>query len=102
MWNENLLYKFIRYLLEIGIIYLILRYTPYINLNQTKAIIIAIILTILCIFIEFLCIHLKSYVMTKNKEQFNKKECESCKNENILSELKIEKKCKIICEDNDI
>lgn len=46
--------KLLRYSLQFTIVYLILRYAPQISLNSNMSLIIALVLTSLCVIIEFL------------------------------------------------
>lgn len=110
MSYKRILFKLLRYLLEASIIYLILRYAPYIKLDQTKSFIIAIILTIVCVVVEFLCIYiysqLTSLVCNKEKiekiekvEKFNENNCDTCNIQKIdATEQIIPKNCKLVCE----
>lgn len=86
MFRENL-YTFLKYLLIASIIYFILRYTPYINLDQNKALLTAVILVILCLVFEFLYNQISKNTNTLPEESFLEKfednSCDSCNSGNI-------------------
>src|SRR5579863_6274617 len=52
--NRKILYTTLRYILQATLIYLILRYTPYVNMGVLGAIIMTIILMILFVFLEYI------------------------------------------------
>lgn len=108
MVDENIIYKILRYLLEGVILYLVLRYTPYITLDTTKAVILALILTIFLIVVENLVMY---YCMRNNipSESFKNQNCDACKVEPKVESFEQPKsdpanspKCRIVCDgDND-
>lgn len=63
--DKNTLYTILRYAFQIIIIYLILRYVPYIAMDVTKALIITAIVTLLIMILEFV------YVNILNKQGNN-------------------------------
>jgi len=103
MINLQLLYQVLRYILQAIIIYLLLRYVPYIQLETNKAIIVTIILTILLIAIEYLC-----YWCTKpGVENFQSATCDSCKVEPFETKPQNDTpnnapKCRIVCDGDNI
>jgi len=104
MINLQLLYQVLRYILQAIIIYLLLRYVPYIQLETGKAIIVTIILTILLIAIEYLC-----YWCTKPAvENFQSASCDSCKIEPFeqkpqeTNNASNAPKCRIVCDGDNI
>lgn len=120
MINLQPLYQVLRYILQAIIIYLLLRYMPFIQLETSKAIIVTIILTILLIAIEYLC-----YWCTKpsdenfqsvsnggnlhsasSVENFQSTSCDSCKVDKIEPfEQKSQTnapKCRIVCDGDNI
>jgi len=103
MINLQLLYQVLRYILQAIIIYLLLRYVPFIKLETNKAIIVTIILTILLIAIEYLCY----WCVKPSVENFQSSSCDSCKIESF--EQKPQNpvpnnapKCRIVCDGDDI
>ena len=113
MINLQLLYQVLRYVLQAIIIYLLLRYIPFIKLETNKAMIVTIILTILLIAIEYLC-----YWCTKptvgvsentqslsSIENFQSGSCDSCKVEPFEQkppETNNSPKCRIVCDGDDV
>jgi len=115
--DEKILYKFLRYLIQTIIIYLILRYTPYVNLEMNKAIMIAILLTILCIVLEFLYVKMfNQETITENfiPNQLNNSkpidQCNSCTIEKFTQSVShaenippqnnqpVGQKCRVVCD----
>ena len=95
--NEQILYKFLRYLLLAAILYLILRYTPYVNLSVQQALIITVILIILCIILEY--IYTLVYPPYNNPEGFKQKPCDTCKPKDSVNELNnTGQKCRMVCD----
>lgn len=66
-------YKFLRYALQFIIVYLVLRYTPQINLDTSKALIISLLMITLCVVLEFLY----NKVITINTD--TEPDCDTCK-----------------------
>jgi hypothetical protein len=109
MFNQQILFKIIRYILLTAIIYLILRYTPYVKLESTKAFAVAIILLIISVILDILY---NNFFIETNKistENFSSNNCNSCDSGN--SNNKTEpfeqsgnnntKTCRIVCESNN-
>lgn len=114
MITEKILYKILRYLLQATILYLILRFTPYIKLEQTKAIAVTILIMILCICLEFLYLQIYDKYLRSNDdeqktesstqptpedkilEKFDSKNCDSCSIEKF--EVKSKGKCRVVCD----
>lgn len=125
MFDEKILYKILRYLLQATVIYLILRYTPYVNLDMGKASIITIILMIFDITLEYLYAkfyatpeqemkqELKPEVKQEVKpevkqevkpevkqevkvEKFQEGSCDSCKVEKFTPIS--QPKCRVVCD----
>ena len=88
MYNKKLGYSFFKYLLETVIIYLILRYTPFINLDQNKALITTILLMIVYFIIEFLFFTLRQNELFTTKAIINngakEENCNSCSLKNNI------------------
>lgn len=123
MFVENF-YVFLRYLLIIGIVYFILRYTPYINLDQNKALLTAILFIILCLVFEFIYEKINIHTSKSNSEldkknnteisnvdtiqeklKENFSDCDSCGGndlniEKFNSTLKQGNSCRIVCDNN--
>src|SRR5271166_7056066 len=89
---QKILLKTLRYLLIMIIIYLVLKYTPYVQLDTKRAIAITIILTIFLAVIEFVYVKFLSYE-TPTTEGFDasNKDCGVCKNP--------QPKCRVVCTD---
>lgn len=108
-FDESVLYKFLKYVFLTIFIYLILRYTPYIKLEQNKALTITIILMIVYIVLEILYyqVYLKLFgILSGNKsfqETFSEKfenngNCKSCKeDEPEKNDDDSQTKCKLVC-----
>lgn len=123
MLNEKILYKSLRYLLQASVLYLILRYTPLVNLDVTKSLIITIVLMVVCFTLEYLYsmmyssttpqesvpeikIEPKQEVKSEAKpedkllEKFSQKTCgDSCKVEKFEQPTNIPPKCRMVCDD---
>jgi len=81
-----ILYKFLRYLLQAIVIYIALRYTPYVTLDIMKAGIITIILTTFLIALEFIYF---SYSLIKEEN------CDVCKLPPITPP---QPTCRVVCD----
>lgn len=102
MINLQLLYQVLRYILQAIIIYLLLRYVPFIKLETNKAVIVTIILSILLIAIEYLCY----WCMKPSVENFQSVQsgiCTSCKVEPFGQKPQNEApKCRIVCDGDKV
>lgn len=110
--DDKILYKLLRYILQTAVIYLILRYTPYVNLDTNKALIATIVLFTLSLALEFLFVkfhnmftqEIKQETNTKPEdkllEKFQSEGCNDCKVEKFTSET-TNKKCRIVCDDDE-
>lgn len=96
MFDRKILYKVLRYLLQTIIIYLVLRYTPYINLDVKKSIIITVILTVFIASLEL--IYMAFYSRNNDTEPF-KANCDVCKLPTIVPDNT--HKCRIVCDGSD-
>jgi hypothetical protein len=92
---QKILLKTLRYLLIMIIIYLVLKYTPYVQLDTKRAIAITIILTIFLAVIEFVYVKFLSSEtnspMATEGFDASGKDCGVCKNP--------QPKCRIVCTD---
>ncbi|QKF94014.1 hypothetical protein QKU48_gp0556 [Fadolivirus algeromassiliense] len=120
MLNEKMLYKILRYLLQASVLYLILRYTPYVNLDLTKSLIITIVLIVVCFGLEYLYELMYSSssqpIVTETKqevkpevkpedkllEKFNDKPCDSCKVEKFNGSSNNTPKCRVVCDGDKV
>ena len=125
MFDEKMLYKILRYLLQATVIYLILRYTPYVSLDMSKALIITIILMIFDIALEYL--YAKFYAAPEQEmkqevkqevkpevkqevkpevkpevkvEKFQGTNCDTCKVEKFTPTT-TQPKCRVVCDGGD-
>ena len=90
MINLNIFYNILIYILQAVLIYLLLRYTPFINMGQTTAIITTVIIMILIFVTQFIYSNTMNQKTVSTTEGFESENCDSCS---------IERKCKIVCED---
>lgn len=100
--NEKMLYKLLTYILEATIIYLLLRYTPYIKLNVNNAIIATIILTLVFITLELTYKLISSYMNTphSNEDELLEKFDNTCDSNTCGRPINTENKpiCRVVCE----
>ena len=95
MWNQDLLLKILRYLLQFTIIYLVLRYTPYIQLDTMTALMITIIFVALTLLIEYVYVKLYSKSGSVEKFEDNAAECSTC---NKPPETNNNQTCRLVCD----
>lgn len=92
-----------RYLLQAFIIYLILRYVPYINLDQNKALLTTAILMIFYLVLEYIYSQTTPVNQSVMMENFKSIPCDSCKIEKFTSEgqnlelQNVNSNCKLVC-----
>jgi hypothetical protein len=110
MIDEKLLYKLLRYLLEASFIYLVLRYTPYIQLDQTKALAVTIIVLIICMALEYLYVNMaivpaqslepepENEKMDQMLEKFQDNNCQGCSIKNAPTSGS---NCRVVCDNPD-
>lgn len=103
MNNISLLIDILRYSAQISIIYILLRYLPYVNLNQTQALILTTVLMILCICIERICVNFNKGLSNIIKINNDEGKCDSGCNTNSVEAFKPESKktCRMVCESVD-
>lgn len=81
MFDIKILYKILRFVVLVMLIYIILRYTPTVQMSPLDALTFAFVLSVLSLGFEFFCKYCKSsnnnYV-----EEFQYK-CDSCKINNV-------------------
>jgi hypothetical protein len=80
------IYKLFRYLLQFIFVYLILRYTPQINMEISKALFASLILIALCTIFEY------CYIKVLNMSSSNDNECDTCTPPSVDAGT-----CKMVC-----
>jgi hypothetical protein len=83
------IYKLLRYSLQFIIIYLVLRYVPQIKLKTITALSVALLLTTMCVILEFV------YGQVVNK-QTDSEDCNTCANP-----PKASPNCRMVCDSEE-
>lgn len=101
----ELVFPLLRYIIQIIIVYFILRYLPYCNLETIQALMVTFIITIFCIIVEKLTVPI--LLQSTNNKQITEQEvlekfedsCSTCKKIEHMNgqEKQNNKQCKVVC-----
>lgn len=70
MFDLRIVYRIVRYIIQTIILFMILKYTPIIDMDESTAITVAIVLSILSISFEYLCNYCYYQKNSLNRELF--------------------------------
>ena len=98
--SDKLLFRFLRYIVQGVIIYLLFRYLPVIKMDAPYALIITLSILLLCIIFEQCLIYFKKSGSGDLFDILNKP-CDSCNLEKFDNNSTKGKKCRIVCDDEN-